>query len=348
MSERLVSPGSWTPGVDRWGRFGALARTLRGEVLALCDERVLRLHPQVAGALRAHRVVRLRAGEGLKRLATVERLAARAVDLPRSTTVLAVGGGTVGDVAAVFAHLFKRGVRLVQVPTTLLAAVDSSVGGKGAVNVGAVKNALGVFHNAGEAWLCPELFRTLAPRQLREGALEAMKMAVTLDVRTWRDWRAALPALEPMVRQARALKGGVCEADPYEQGGGRVALNFGHSFGHVLEAVTRFSLRHGEAVGLGMLCALDVGRALRVTAPQVALDVEAALPNGPAPRRRLARALRAPSPGAVEAVLAADKKRAGRDLRMVLLVSPGRWTLEDVPAKVWRRLLGAWQRGERP
>lgn len=346
----MSAPGCHAPLLDRWGRFDALSKTLRGPAVAVADERVLRLHRHVGRALAKAGVpvLRLRAGEAAKSLGTVERLAAKALALPRGGTVLAVGGGTIGDVTAVFAHLHKRGARLLQVPTTLLAAVDSSVGGKGAVNVGAVKNALGVFHYAAESWLCRELFTTLDPAQRREGLVEAYKMALTLDVATWRRWRRRAPGDRELLERARWLKARVCERDPYERLGARAVLNFGHTFGHVLESVTRFRVRHGDAVGLGMLCALDVGRALGVTGAQAAAEVERALPNGDAPRARLAQALARARPRAVEALLRADKKREGGALRMVLLVGPGRWTVEEVAPTVWRPLLRAWRRGARP
>jgi 3-dehydroquinate synthase len=131
-----LAPGSYRTCVERRGRFDDLLHTLEGPCFALADERVLRLHPHVARALKRLPHLALKAGEGAKTLRTVERLALAAAAVPRQATVLAIGGGTIGDVATVFAHLHKRGARLVHVPTTWLAAVDSSVGGKGAVNVG--------------------------------------------------------------------------------------------------------------------------------------------------------------------------------------------------------------------
>jgi len=350
----MSPPGAYRPLVDRWGRFEALCATLpRGPALAIADARVLKLHPQVTQALRAHgvQVAAVVAGERTKSLARVDALAEAAAALPRGAAVLAIGGGTIGDFAAVFAHLFKRGVgRFIQVPTTALAAVDSSVGGKGAVNVGGVKNALGVFHFADEGWLCPELFSTLTPAQRREGRFEAWKMAAALDARTFARWKAHAPTDEALIREARRLKAAVVRKDPYEVKGVRVVLNFGHTFGHVLETVTAFRVRHGEAVGLGLLCALDVGRALRVTPDDVAREVEAAVfgPSLAASRARLAAALRGVTPARAAKVLAADKKSSAGEVRMVLLKAPGRWTTATVPAAAWQRALASWKSGERP
>jgi len=336
----MTGPGRYRRAAECWGRFDALARRLDATpTLALVDARVLRLHPQVGQALAARRVqvVALSAGEAVKSLARVEAVARAASGLPRSSTVLAVGGGTIGDVATVFAHLFKRGVgRLVQVPTTTLAAVDSSVGGKGAVNVGGVKNALGVFHFADEAWLCPELFETLSSAQRREGRFEAWKMAVTLDAATFRRWAAESPSDEEAIRRGRALKEHVVARDPYETRGLRVVLNFGHTFGHVVETVTGFRVRHGEAVGLGLLAALDVGQRLGVTPPAVVAEVEGAVFGArlAAARRRLAAVLAQASRDEVLRLLAADKKSEGGAIRMVLLKSPGRWVTAEVPTRV--------------
>ncbi|MEW6432535.1 MAG: 3-dehydroquinate synthase family protein [Myxococcota bacterium] len=347
-------PGAYRPLADRWGRFDALCASLPpGPALAIADARVLRLHPHVGKALRQRgvSVVALAAGERAKSLSRVEAFARAARTLPRGGTVLAIGGGTIGDVATVFAHLFKRGVgRFIQVPTTALAAVDSSVGGKGAVNVRGTKNALGVFHFADEAWLCPELFATLSPAQRLEGRYEAWKMAVTLDARTFARWRARPPTDEALVREARLLKDVLVREDPHETKGLRVVLNFGHTFGHALETVSGFRVRHGEAVGLGLLCALDVGRALGATPDDVARVVEGAV-FGEAlasARRRLARVLRGVSVARVAGVLAADKKSSAGEVRMVLLHAPGRWTTAAVPAATWRRAFTGWKAGRRP
>jgi 3-dehydroquinate synthase len=324
-----------------------------GAVIAL-DRRVARLHPALEPALarsRPRAVVMLEGAERTKSLVTVERLARAAQTLPRSGALVAIGGGTIGDVATVAAHLVKRGVPILHVPTTLLASVDSSLGGKGAVNAGGVKNALGVFHYAERTFLCSEFFGTLPEAQLREGAIEAWKMAVCLDASTWERWSRSPPSQETLVREARRLKAVVCEADPYERLGVRTVLNFGHTFGHVVESATRFRVRHGEAVGLGMLCALDVGRAVGTTSESVAREVEQRLYQFPrvGSRARLAKGLERVRPKDVEAPLAADKKAGtAGEFRMVLLGEIGDWTIEAVPASAWRPLFEAWKAGRRP
>lgn len=353
-----LPPGAYRPAQERWGTLERLVRTLPEGSLVVLDRKVARLHPALLPALRARSpraVVGLTGGEGAKSLGALERVLAAGLTLPRSGTLLAIGGGTVGDVATVAAHLLKRGVRLVQVPSTLLAAVDSSLGGKGAVDLTVrgrvVKNPAGVFHYAEETWLCPQLFTTLSDAQRREGAIEAWKMVVCLDAQRFARYVRRAPSLDTLVRDARALKEGVCAQDPYEQSGLRRVLNFGHTFGHVLESLSRFRLSHGDGVGLGMLCALDVGRALGLTPAPVAERVEAALAAqvGAPGRPALARFARLGGVREVAALLAADKKAGARgELRMVLLCGVGQPLVPDVSAAGWRALWPHWARGARP
>jgi 3-dehydroquinate synthase len=326
----MKAPGSHRPANDSWGRFASLAPKGAAWII---DSKVARLHPAVLRSLRAPLHVELvTAGEALKSARALDRVAPKLLDLPRGGTLVAVGGGTVGDFATVTAHLVKRGVELIHVPSTLLAAVDSSVGGKGALNVGEVKNALGVFHYPARTLLCAELFETLTPAQHREGIAEALKMAVCLDAAVWKKWSRRAPSTLELVKTARRLKDRVCAVDPYEQTGRRSVLNFGHTFGHVIESLSRFRVRHGEAIALGMLCALDVGRAMEVTPPALAAEVEAVLVERTgANRRRLAAVLERHAADEVERLLSADKKSAGRGLRMVLLARPGAARVVDVP-----------------
>lgn len=358
MTTSFLPPGAYRPPVDRWGTFARLAASLPEGSVAVVDRTVAKLHPGLISTLVAREpraIVQLTGGESAKTFAALEKVLAAGLSLPRSGTLLAVGGGTVGDVSTVAAHLLKRGVRLVQVPTTLLAAVDSSLGGKGAVDLTVkgrvVKNPAGVFHYAEEGWLCPEFFSTLSPTQVREGALEAWKMVISLDATLFRRYVRKPPALDKLVKDARALKERVCAQDPYEHQGLRRVLNFGHTFGHVLESVSRFKLSHGDAVGLGMLLALDVGRHLGVTPEPVAAQTEEALAKGPGVlgRERVAALLRRAPMEDVVTLLNADKKAgAAGELRMVLLTAIGSTVVRDVTEPEWRGLWPAWTKGARP
>ncbi len=345
----MNAPGSFVPCDDRFGTFELLWKSLGGAVFAVVDARVATLHPKVRRAIQKTPHVLLRAGEQAKSVRSIDRLGAAAISLGRDATVVAIGGGTIGDVATVYAHLHKRGCRLIHVPTTVLAAVDSSVGGKGAVNVAGVKNALGVFHAPTEGWVCAEFFSTLTRAQMIEGENEAWKMAVTLNASVWRTWTKARPTLGAMVQTSRSLKSEICTADPYEQTGRRVILNFGHTFGHVIESLTHYRVRHGAAVGLGMICALDVGARLGVTQKVIADEVEQLLPMAAQSRVRLARILsKCGSIAEIAELLKSDKKGSTtRATRFVLLKKPGECELADVPHAVWKSLLSKWKRGQR-
>lgn len=317
----MNAPGSLKPNADRRGHFSKLSKTVERGALWWVDARVVSLHAHVLPAIRARApldVVVVKAGEPLKSVERLGALAPRFSALKRDGLMVAVGGGTVGDFATVAAHLCKRGVRLVHVPTTLLAAVDSSVGGKGALNVGTLKNALGVFHYPEAGLLCPELWTTLSPAQHREGLAEALKMFLCLDEKAWQS------TPKDFVTAARALKFGVCEEDPYEQRGRRTVLNFGHTFGHAIESLTHYRVRHGEAVALGMLKALDVGVREGVTPPRLAASVEARLESQLGPlRSRLDRVLSGVRPAQLRVLLGADKKADAQGLKMVLLRGVG-------------------------
>lgn len=342
-----AAPGSYVAAVERWGELAMLLNA-SPSALVVVDEKVLRLHSHLAKPLARHRVVKLRAKESTKSLATLHTLAEAAGTLPRGTRIVAIGGGTIGDVVTVFAHLHKRGATLIQVPTTLVAAVDSSVGGKGALNAAGHKNSLGVFHAASEAWLCLELFSTLRKKQLLEGHVEAFKTALVTDAPTWRHWTTTAPSIETMLKQSRRLKGRLCHRDPYDAGP-RAALNFGHTLGHAIEAVTHYRVSHGTAIALGTLCALDVGRALKVTSEKLAHDVEAKFPLPPHARLALRDALVKHDDAELLAALAGDKKGGdASSVNFVLLEAAGKWRLHRVPHRTWKALAKAWRRGERP
>jgi 3-dehydroquinate synthase len=346
-----LPPGAWRSTQDAWGEFPSLLVGLPSSALVLADERVLRLHPTVTRALTPFTVVKVRAGEGAKTLRRLESVAAAAHSLRRDGALLCVGGGTLGDLGTVAAHLIKRGVDLIHVPTTLLAAVDSSMGGKGAIHVGKTKNALGAFHYPSARWLCPEFFTTLGPRHVRQGLTEAWKMALCLDASVWTAWAKAPPTMEQLIRASRRLKDAVCQQDPYDQTGVRRVLNFGHTFGHVLESLSHFRVAHGDAVGLGMLCALDVGCVLGVTSESVASSSEDTLRTRAhvLGRERLAQVLSLHSDEEVAHLLAADKKGADAErVKMVLLRKPGRTVAADVTRTVWSRVARAWRAGRRP
>lgn len=245
----------------------------------------------------------------------------------RDTVVVAVGGGVVGDLAGFVAATFLRGVPVVQVPTTLVAMIDSSIGGKTGVDVKAGKNLVGAFHPPAAVVIDPEAARTLSPPERAQGLAEALKHGAILDeaylVRLEEGASALLEgdmaATEWAVARSVALKADVVSRDERE-GGLREILNFGHTFGHALEAASGYLLRHGDAVAAGMVLEARLGEALGVTEAGTASRLHRALAAfglGQVPEVH-------GGAGAVLPFLAADKKsRRGRP-RFVLLEGVGK------------------------
>ena len=228
-------------------------------------------------------VLQMPNGEPAKRLETVETLAERLVRLgaDRKAVIVALGGGVVGDVGGLLASLYMRGIELVQVPTTVLAQVDASVGGKTGVNLAAGKNLLGTFHHPRVVLIDPGVLSTLPNREFRAGLYEALKCGIIGDVELFlrfeqnrdRILKRDPLELEWLIAASVKLKAEVVSADERE-GGLRRVLNLGHTIGHALEAETGYrQLLHGEAVAWGMIAAthiaLTVGRTDSVTAGSI-------------------------------------------------------------------------------
>jgi 3-dehydroquinate synthase len=190
--------------------------------------------------------------------------------LTRQSTVIAVGGGVVGDVSGFVASIYMRGIPVVQVPTTLLAQVDSSIGGKTGVNHRAGKNLIGTFHQPRLVVSDPVLLEKLPEREYASGLYEALKYGIIRDPELFHDFerKSALfrerdrEAIERLVARCAAIKADVVMNDEKESDLRRI-LNFGHTVGHGLEAASHYTgIRHGEAVGYGMIAAARIGRAL--------------------------------------------------------------------------------------
>lgn len=205
----------------------------------------------------------------------------------RDTTIVALGGGVVGDLAGFTAATFMRGVSLVQIPTTLLAMVDASVGGKTAIDVPAGKNLVGAFHRPSAVIADVTLLRTLPPAHRRAGLAEVLKHGVIADAGYLADAVAAIPALTDdarwddavatdVVARSVAIKAAVV-ADDEREAGRRKILNFGHTLGHAIEQATEYALLHGEAVAIGMRLEAVIAERLGVAEPGTAASVAAAL-----------------------------------------------------------------------
>lgn len=211
----------------------------------------------------------------------------------RQTVVIAVGGGVVGDLAGFIAATFARGLRFFQVPTTLLAQVDSSVGGKVGVNLEGAKNMVGAFWQPEGVLIDTDVLKTLPEREYRAGLAEVVKYGVILDEAFLAMLEENVDAinardpsvLNPIIQRSCRLKADIVEADEREESGQRAKLNYGHTFGHALEAATGYvELLHGEAVAIGMVCASRLAERLgridaEATRRQVDLLAKLGLPT---------------------------------------------------------------------
>ena len=228
----------------------------------------------------AHATFTMGEGEDAKTLTTVERLARDLTrfGLLRGDVVVAMGGGVVGDVAGFTAAVYYRGIDVVQVPTTLLAMVDSAIGGKTGVNLPEGKNLVGAFHQPIGVFANPHVLASLPDRHYRCGLGEIAKYAlmgddfVSAGVDTLLERDPATVA--DVIARCAALKARCVEADELERTGARAVLNYGHTLGHALETASGHSLQHGEAVAIGLVFAAHLATALERTPPELAVRTE--------------------------------------------------------------------------
>jgi 3-dehydroquinate synthase len=281
----------------------------------------------------------LPSGESAKSWGELERVLAAMLDadLARDSTAVGVGGGVVGDITALAASLYMRGCELVLVPTTLLAMVDASVGGKTGINFGGYKNIVGTFFPAREVRICTDTLATLPEREYRSGLAEAIKTALLgdeellemLEHEQERVMQRDPELLARIVWSCVNVKGTIVEAD-LKESGIRAHLNLGHTFAHALESVEGLGAwSHGEAVAWGMSRAMRLGVVVGVTPEEYAKRVRSLL-------ARYGYRID-PVPDVADAVLRAmrkDKKRRGEAIRFVLQEELGRTSLREVDASL--------------
>ncbi len=321
----VSSPRVWS----LWGRklsAGLQARGLRVELLLMDD------------------------AEKAKRLAVIDRLADKLLVLgaDRHSLLAALGGGVVGDVTGFLAAAYMRGVSYIQVPTTIVAQMDSAIGGKTGVNLRGGKNLLGAFHHPLAVLADTRTLATLPPREFRAGLYEVIKCAVLGDPALFRSLERSMPAvlarrgsaLNVALFRALRVKALIVGRDEHEHGIRRW-LNFGHTFGHAFEALSGYRLRHGEAVGWGMIAATQLGRRLgRISGQQADRIVRLIVSVGPLP------VLPRFQPERAYQQLFADKKKSGRTLRFVLPRRIGRVeVVENIPRAAVLHVLRELPRG---
>jgi 3-dehydroquinate synthase len=274
-------------------RLAALAASTQAHRAAIVTDTNVGPHyaGRAAAALAAldPAVVTVPAGETHKTRDTWARVTddLLAHGLGRDSVIVALGGGVIGDLAGFVAATYMRGVPLVQVPTSLIAMVDAAIGGKTGVDVPAGKNLVGAFHAAQFVVVDPDLLATLPDREFRGGLAEAVKHGAIADAEYFAFVAARAGALHEaqrtnpadvlqVIERSVATKSAVVTRDPSERGERKI-LNFGHTLGHAIEAASRYELRHGEAIAIGMVLEARLGESLRVTAPGTAAALTAAL-----------------------------------------------------------------------
>jgi 3-dehydroquinate synthase len=257
-----------------------------------------------------------------------------AAKIERTTPILALGGGVIGDMAGFIAATVLRGVPFVQIPTSLLAMVDASVGGKTGINHAVGKNLIGAFHQPIAVLIDPAVLKTLPDRELRGGLAECIKHDcirdaegfARLETQIGKALTLDLDYLTELVAHNVAIKARVVEADVYEKGE-RAHLNFGHTFGHAIEAVSQYHYSHGESVALGMAAAAYVSQQLGLIDEDSCRRITAVIDAAGLPTT----GLKLDADAVVEAMIF-DKKVRGGKIRFVLLDRIGHAIVrDDVP-----------------
>ena len=228
---------------------------LNRRVLVVTDTEVPEVYAKtLAGQCRNSVICTVETGEGSKSLTVFGQLLQTMLehDFSRKDCVVAVGGGVVGDLSGFAASAYMRGIDFYNIPTTLLSQIDSSIGGKTAINLGGVKNIVGAFYQPKKVLIDPDLLKTLPPRQIANGMAEAIKMSLTSDKELFElfETQDIESNLEEIILRSLNIKKAVVEQDEKEAGLRKI-LNFGHTVGHGIESTSE--LYHGEAVALGML-----------------------------------------------------------------------------------------------
>ena len=329
---------------ETWQGLPRAAMALIVSNTAVAPRYAARLRSALAPHYGSVSVLELPDGEQFKDWPTLnlifDRLLGDGAD--RQTVLFALGGGVVGDITGLAAALYMRGVPFVQVPTTLLAQVDSSVGGKTAINHPAGKNMIGAFYQPQRVVCDLDTLRTLPLRELRAGLAEVIKYGPIADA-GFLDWIEAhlddllardAGALSHAVRRSCEIKAWVVGQDERESGL-RAILNFGHTFGHAIESGLGYGhWLHGEAVACGMVMAADLSARLDLVPADFAVRLKQLIQRAGLP-------VRGPALGADRylELMRVDKKAQGGEIRFVLIEAPGRAVLRAAPDALVRDVL---------
>ncbi|MBA2347209.1 MAG: bifunctional shikimate kinase/3-dehydroquinate synthase [Solirubrobacterales bacterium] len=295
------------------GVLGGVGWPIEGRRFCITDETVAPLYGGLVPGLAG--LVEIPPGEQAKTLATTEAVwrALVAQGATRADHLIALGGGVVGDLAGFAAATFQRGIPVVQVPTTLVAQVDSAYGGKTGVDLPEAKNYVGAYHQPSAVLVDPTTLSTLPAEEFAAGYAEVLKTALIAGGPLWEKVAAGRDVDDATILACARTKLAVVAADERD-GGRRQLLNLGHTVGHAIETVTGYTrLRHGEAVGLGLLAALALSGQSQLREEVAALLGRAGLPTK----------IAAIDPAEVAAATMKDKKRTGEHVPFVLVDGPG-------------------------
>lgn len=321
--------------VDRLGKLykGQSKRAIVISDKSLVAHRARLLKSLAAGGWNVHEIA-VEAGESLKNIEQLYPIFGEMlkVGIDRSSTLFALGGGSVGDAAGFIASTYLRGIPWVGVPTTLLGQVDSSVGGKTAVNHSVGKNLIGTFHQPSLVICETDFLQTLSQREIISGLGEVVKYGLTFDQKFFKyihqNWKAALEldadVIQNLIKNSMTWKAKAVAKDELDSTGVREVLNFGHTFGHALESVTKYQLfQHGEAVLWGMRFALALSKTKNKLSAKAWLEADRFLSQIPLP------ALPDFTPEELFAPMAKDKKSRDGKVRFILLKSIGQTLLSN-------------------
>jgi len=290
----------------------------------------------------------IKPGEQSKKLATIESLTQKLLDagIERRDIIIALGGGVVGDIAGFLAATYMRGIDYIQAPTSLIAQIDSSIGGKTGVNLADAKNIIGAFHHPITVLIDPTVLKTLPRRHFNNGMAEAVKTAAIGDARLFafiEKNAAQIKRLEPrtlehLIGECCRIKAGVVSKDERETGL-RAVLNFGHTVGHAVESASGYKLLHGEAVAIGMVAASRIAEKLGLASSDTTKRLAALLKEFSLPTDL--KRLKALSPGKIMAALEHDKKIFRGGLTFILPQRIGSVVIRrDVPQVLVKQILG--------
>ncbi|MBQ3451258.1 MAG: 3-dehydroquinate synthase [Selenomonadaceae bacterium] len=320
--------------------LGSVEKFVSGKALLVTQENIFKL----CGEKFPYEVALIPDGETSKSLGEAEKLFTRAIEagLDRKSVVIALGGGVVGDLAGFVAATFMRGINLIQIPTTLLAQVDSSVGGKTAVNHALGKNLIGAFHQPRAVFIDLNFLKTLPEREIKSGLGEVVKYGVISDENFFaylednaeKILQRDLKTLAHVVKRSCEIKAEVVAADEKESGLRRI-LNFGHTLAHAIEEQTGYKkYRHGEAVAIGMVAAAQISHELGKTSAENVQRLEKLLK-----RFDMVTTCAGLDADKLYAVTFRDKKTVGGKVNWVLMKNFGDVEIcGDVPASVVKKV----------